>query len=57
MEETLRVCRSITIMIVCGVVFIVGMSMDLSLKHVRDELQSAAAGLTLAHSWHSPFQR
>jgi hypothetical protein len=49
MEETLRLCRSITIMIVCGVVFVVGMSMDLSMKHIRDELQSAAAGLTLGH--------
>jgi hypothetical protein len=27
------------------------MSMDLSLKHVRDQLQSATAGLTFAHPW------
>jgi hypothetical protein len=51
MEDTFRVCRTITIMIVCGVVFVVGMSMDLSMKHIRDQLESAAAGLTLAHSW------
>jgi hypothetical protein len=57
MEQTLRIFRSITIMIACGVVFIVGMSMDLSLKHVRDELQSATAGLTFAHSWQSPLRR
>jgi hypothetical protein len=51
MEDTIRVFRTITIMIVCGLVFVVGISMDLSLKHVGDELQSAAASLTLAHSW------
>ena len=56
MQQVLRICRNITIMIVCGMVLAVGMTMDLSLKHVRDELQSATSGLTLAHSWQGPWQ-
>ena len=57
MQDPIRLHRAISISFAFLVVVVVGLTMDLSLKHVRDELQSATAGLTFAHSWQSPLRR
>jgi len=46
MEASLRIYRTISIALACLLVFVVGMSMDLSLKHAREQLESVASLLT-----------
>jgi hypothetical protein len=46
MEDALRIYRTISIALACLVVFVVGMSMDLSLKHAREQLESVTSLLT-----------
>jgi len=50
MEQSLRLFRSISISLACLVVFIVAMSMDLSMKHAREQLESVTSSLTV-HPW------
>jgi hypothetical protein len=50
MENALRIYRSIAISLACLAVFVVGMSMDLSLKHAREQLETVTASLTM-HPW------
>ncbi|HUA78220.1 MAG TPA: hypothetical protein VMA86_11170 [Acetobacteraceae bacterium] len=56
MEGALRIYRTITLMLVCSMIVVIGMSLDLSFRHVRDEIQAVTASLTPAHAWQGPLQ-
>ena len=50
MQDVLGIYRTISIALACVVVFVVGISMDLSLKHAREQLESVTSVLA-PHPW------